>query len=49
LAKSRKEKEIIMTETEMMKRKLEIIRLILDCNDESVLLQCEMILKEATE
>tara|TARA_B110000091_G_scaffold192643_1_gene217208 strand:- start:589 stop:738 length:150 start_codon:yes stop_codon:yes gene_type:complete len=49
LAKSRKEKEIIMTETEMMKRKLEIIRLILDFNDESVLLQCEMILKEATE
>tara|TARA_B110000240_G_scaffold197252_1_gene251869 strand:- start:212 stop:328 length:117 start_codon:yes stop_codon:yes gene_type:complete len=38
-----------MTETEMMKRKLEIIRLILDFNDESVLLQCEMILKEATE
>ncbi len=38
-----------MIESEMIKRKLEIIQLILDCNDESILLQCEVILKEATE
>ena len=38
-----------MTESEMIKRKLEIIRLILDCNDENILLQCERILKESTE
>ena len=38
-----------MTESEIVKRKLEIIRLILDCNDENILLQCERILKEETE
>lgn len=38
-----------MTESEMIKIKLEIIQLILDCNDENILLQCERILKEATE
>ncbi len=38
-----------MTESDMIKRKLKIIQLILDCNDESILLQCEMILKEVTE
>lgn len=35
-----------MTESEMIKRKLEIIKLILDCNDENILLQCERILKD---
>ena len=35
-----------MMESEIVKKKLEIIRLILDCNDENILLQCERILKE---
>ncbi len=35
-----------MSELEMAKRKLEIIQFILDCNDEAVLLECELILKE---
>lgn len=38
-----------MSESEMAKIKLEIIQLILDCNDEAILLECERILKEATE
>ena len=38
-----------MTESEMNKKKLEIIQLILDYNDEAILLKCERILKEETE
>jgi hypothetical protein len=38
-----------MTESEMIKRKLEIIRFILDCNDENILSECERILREETE
>ena len=38
-----------MTASEMSTIKLEIIQLILDCNDENILLECERILKEATE
>ena len=35
-----------MTESEIIKFKLEIIQLILDCNDETVLSKCEKVLKE---
>jgi hypothetical protein len=38
-----------MAELEMMKRKLKIIQFILDCNDESILLECERILNEESK
>jgi hypothetical protein len=38
-----------MTEAEMVRRKLEIIQFILDCNDETILSKLENILKESTE
>lgn len=38
-----------MTESEMIKKKLEIIQFILDCQDENILLEFEEVLKEATK
>lgn len=38
-----------MTNSEMIKRKLEIIQRILDCANVNMLLECEKNLKEATE
>ncbi len=35
-----------MTESEVIHLKMEIIRLIIDCNDETTLLKAEKILKE---
>lgn len=38
-----------MTESEIIKKKLEIIQFILDCNDEKVLIVCQSILKESIQ
>ena len=35
-----------MAETDIIKLKLEIIQLIINCNDENVLLQCKQVLEE---